>query len=71
MKETKRRSLIEALTYRALATVATFSVALVLTGNIDASIKIGIANFVIKMALFFINDRVWNSIQLEYVKAKQ
>jgi len=71
MKESKRRSLIKALTYRALATIATFSVALVFTGNMGASIQIGMADFVIKMTLFFVNDRVWNSIQWGYIKIKE
>ena len=71
MKESKRRSFIKALTYRALATIATFSVALVFTRNMDASIQIGMADFVIKMTLFFVNDRVWNSIQWGYITSKK
>lgn len=71
MKESKRRSLIKALTYRALATMATFSVALGFTGNINASIQIGIADFFIKMTLFMVNDLVWNSVQWGYITTKK
>jgi len=71
MKESKRRSLTKGLTYRVLATMATFSVALLFTENISASIQIGMADFIIKMALFFANDRVWNRIQWGYITTKQ
>lgn len=70
MKESKRRSLVKALTYRVLATIATFSVALVFTGNISASIQIGLADFIIKITLFFVNDSVWNTIQWGYITTK-
>jgi uncharacterized membrane protein len=70
MKESRRRSFIKGLTYRALATIATFSVALLFTGNISASIQIGMADFFIKTTLFFINDRIWNSVQWGYITTK-
>ncbi|MCF6361275.1 MAG: DUF2061 domain-containing protein [Cyclobacteriaceae bacterium] len=71
MKESKRRSLVKGLTYRGLATLATFSIALGFTGSLSASIQIGMADFIIKMTLFFVNDRVWNSIQWGYITAKK
>lgn len=70
MKESKRRSLIKALTYRVMATVATFSVALIFTGNVSVSIQIGMVDFIIKMSLFFVNDRVWNTIHWGYITTK-
>jgi uncharacterized membrane protein len=71
MKESKRRSLIKGLTYRILATLATFSIAFGFTGDVGASIQIGAADFIIKMTIFFINDRIWNTVTWGFVTAKK
>lgn len=58
-KEQKRRSLIKAITYRIAATIATFSIALTFTGNIELATTIGLLDAVVKFLLFYINERIW------------
>ncbi len=59
MKETKRRSIVKGLTYRVMATLATFTVAFLFTGDISSSVQIGLADFIVKLTLFFVNERLW------------
>lgn len=58
-KEQKRRSLIKGITYRIAATIATFSIALTFTGNIELATTIGFFDAVVKFLLFYINERIW------------
>lgn len=59
MNEKRRRSLVKAVTYRALATIATFSIALAFTGNVELATSIGLVDTVVKFLLFYVNERIW------------
>jgi len=71
MKEKKRRSIIKAITYRASATVATFSIALFFTGNIELATSIGLIDTTVKFVLYYINERIWIRTQWGYQKVPQ
>lgn len=58
-KEQKRRSITKALTYRLGATIATFSIAFIFTGNIKLASTIGFFDAIVKFLLFYINERIW------------
>jgi uncharacterized membrane protein len=67
MKETRTRSMVKGLTYRALATVATMTVAFLFTGNFSAAVKVGLADSVVKFVLYYLNERGWNLVSWGYV----
>ncbi len=70
MRESKKRSVIKGVSYRLMATGATMSVTYLFTSSLESSLKIGLADFLVKLSLYFINERIWSSVIWGY-KAKQ
>ncbi len=60
--ETKRRSLVKALSWRVFATVITGSVAFALTGKAGFALQIGLIDTVIKVFVYFAHERVWQHV---------
>lgn len=69
-KETRKRSITKAVTYRSLATVATFTLAYAFTGSIEIATSIGLLDFVVKFAIYFVNERLWNLTSWGYLKTE-
>lgn len=55
----KRRHLAKALTYRLGGTIITAIIAIIVTQNISTGIIIGPLDFVIKVLLYYIHERIW------------
>lgn len=70
MKETKKRSITKAVTYRLAATVATFTLALIFTGSIEIATTIGLLDFVVKFTIYYLNERLWTLVSWGYQKEK-
>ena len=66
--ESHSRSIIKAVTYRITGTVVTFLIALMLTGTLQISLKIGLLDTAVKILLFYGHERAWN--KLPFGKAK-
>jgi len=60
--ETKRRSIVKAITWRTLGTLDTIVIAYVLTGEITTAVSIGGIEVFTKMFLYFFHERIWNTI---------
>jgi len=56
----RKRSAIKALSWRALATLATGGIAYIFIGSIDVAIKISFVDVVFKLILYYFHERVWN-----------
>ena len=56
------RSLIKAVTWRAMGTIVTFCVAWVATGEVVFAAKIGLADTLLKIGVFYAYERVWDRI---------
>ena len=67
--ETKRRSLIKALSWRFLATTITSAVAYALTGKGSFALQIGLIDTAIKIFVYFGHERVWQRIPYGRVEA--
>jgi len=61
--ETKRRSIVKAITWRTLGTIDTIVIAFVLTGEIKTALSIGGIEIFTKMILYFFHERIWNMIK--------
>ncbi len=59
MREKKSRSVIKAVTYRTAATFATFTLAYLFTGSLEIAGQIGVLDFFVKFAIYYINERAW------------
>jgi uncharacterized membrane protein len=60
--ETKRRSLLKALSWRVFATVITGSVAFAMTGKAAFALQIGLIDTTIKIFVYFAHERVWQRV---------
>lgn len=61
--ETKRRSIVKAITWRTLGTIDTIVISYVLTGEITIALSIGGIEIFTKMILYFFHERIWNTIK--------
>ena len=61
--ETKRRSIVKAITWRTLGTIDTIVIAFVLTGEFTTALSIGGIEIFTKMILYFFHERIWNMIK--------
>jgi adenylylsulfate kinase len=56
------RSLAKAISYRLLGSLATAFIFFALTGKPALSIGAGALDMVVKLALYFVHERIWNHI---------
>ena len=61
--ETRDRSIAKAISFRILATIATFAMVWILTGSLEFAGLVGGIDFVSKLILFYFHERAWNRIQ--------
>ena len=60
--ESRSRSLIKAISWRVTALIVTVGVVLVVTGDTDLAAAVGVADALIKIALYYLHERVWNRV---------
>ena len=66
MREKRSRSVLKAVSYRVMGTIATFGLAYLITGNLLIAGKIGLLDFIIKFFVYYLNERIWNLISWGY-----
>ena len=66
--ELKRRSVAKSVSWRILAGFITACVAYVMTGKPDFAMKIGLADTVTKLLIYYLHERVWDRINYGRVK---
>ena len=69
-RETKTRSVIKALSYRALILVADGIVIYLITHKAAVALAVVIISNVYSTVLYFLHERVWNSVKWGKVKVK-
>lgn len=62
MTETHARSIIKAVSYRFLGSMATALIFYVLSGNAKLSAGAGVTDMVVKIGLYFLHERLWDRI---------
>ena len=75
-KESHLRSLIKGISWRIVATTDTIIVVLLitcLTGNchLDNALKIGFIEFFLKLAVYYIHERIWQHVLKDGVVSKK
>ena len=56
------RSLAKSITWRAVATLTTILLVYLFTGNVILSTSVGALELLVKTAIYYIHERVWNMI---------
>jgi uncharacterized membrane protein len=62
LEETRLRGVTKALTYRLWQSLNTFIISLVITGQIAMAAAIVSLEVVVKLAVYFWHERLWNLI---------
>ena len=55
----KKVSLYKTFSWRIIATLTTFSLAWLFTGEVDTALKIGGVEFFAKMLFYYMHERAW------------
>ncbi len=61
-KEYRSRSIVKALTWRAIATSTTMMLAYIATGDLKIAGAIGVADVIIKLGFYYVHERAWGHI---------
>ena len=61
MQDSKARSLIKSLSWRLIATLTTMVISYVVTTHVLFAVKIGAAELVFKLLLYYIHERLWEN----------
>ena len=61
-RETNRRSGVKTATWRIIASLDTFALAWLYTGNVATAVSIGGLEIVTKLVLYFVHERAWSRI---------
>ena len=60
--ETRTRSVLKTITWRALATMTTIGLVYLFSGEVILALEVGSFEVVAKLLLFFFHERAWNMI---------
>ncbi|MGY0391263.1 DUF2061 domain-containing protein [Bizionia sp. KMM 8389] len=60
--ESRKRHLAKTVTWRLVGTIDTMTLAWIISGDPTAALKIGFAEIVTKMLLYYLHERVWYKI---------
>lgn len=63
-EDSHTRSIVKGLTWRFTATATTTVIALLITGEVEAALQIGLFEFLAKLFLYYLHERVWTRIRL-------
>jgi uncharacterized membrane protein len=66
--ETHVRTIIKALSWRFVATLITFTVAWIVTGELAFAAEIGLADTVIKLGAYYFHERTWMRVEFGTLK---
>ena len=61
--ELKKRTLIKTMTWRVTASLTTFLIAWILTGDLLIGASIGSIEAIAKIFLYYYHERIWNNIR--------
>ncbi|MFV0566087.1 MAG: DUF2061 domain-containing protein [Flavobacteriaceae bacterium] len=57
------RSVVKSLSWRIIGTLDTILISWIITGELTLAFSIGSVELVTKMILYFLHERLWNSIK--------
>ena len=62
--ESRTRSLVKGLTWRAVATLTTVAIAWLITGQIDLALQIGFIEVFAKIGIYYVHERIWTHVRI-------
>ena len=58
----QKRTIVKTLTWRITASLTTFIIAWILTGDLLIGVSIGSIEAITKIFLYYLHERIWNNI---------
>jgi len=68
--ERRTRSLLKSISWRVVATFTTIILVFLFTGNFALSASIGSVEFLMKMGIYYLHERVWNLVDFGREKSR-
>ncbi|MET1260768.1 DUF2061 domain-containing protein [Flagellimonas sp. DF-77] len=62
IRESRKRHLLKTVTWRAIGTIDTIVISWIISGNPYTGLKIGFAEILTKMILYYLHERAWYRI---------
>ena len=59
----QKRTIVKTLTWRIAASLTTFMIAWILTGDLLVGVSIGSIEALAKIFLYYFHERIWNNIR--------
>ena len=69
-KESHIRSILKGFTWRIIATSTTVTIAYFITGEVGSALKIGAIEFVGKIFIYYLHERMWQVIPRGTIRKK-
>ena len=66
--DTQKRTLAKTMTWRITASLTTFIIAWILTGNLAIGASIGAIEAVAKIFLYYFHERIWQSVNAGWIR---
>ena len=63
--DTQKRTIVKTMTWRVTASLTTFLIAWMLTGDILVGASIGSIEAIAKVFLYYLHERAWNNLSWE------
>ena len=63
MSESRARSVVKSLTWRATATLTTMVIVFAFTGRLDLAVAVGGIEIVAKLLIFYGHERLWQKVR--------
>ena len=63
--DTKKRTIVKTMTWRITASLTTFIIAWILTGDVLIGASIGSVEALAKIFLYYFHERIWTNISWE------
>ena len=71
IENSKKKHLIKTVTWRIIGTSDTILIVWIITGSAVISLKIGLAEIITKMVLYYIHERVWHKLDFGLENRKE
>ncbi len=62
MQRSRLTTIMKSLSWRFVATITTVVLVFIATGELTLAFSVGLAEFLLKMMIFYTHDRVWEKI---------
>ena len=69
--ESHGRTIMKALSWRVIATFVTFTVALIITGELKFAAEIGLVDTIIKLGAYYLHERTWMRVSFGKLKTPE